>query len=149
MLNKIAVAIALAAACAFGAAGCGSEDETSTDATGTKSSFIKQGDEILCTKDRAVAEAAASINQKSPSRQELKDLVLKGVLPAVQTAHDELASLDRPPADSEEITAFLTELQRTIDATEANPAQLVTGPDPFTEADKLILEYGLHQCVVS
>jgi hypothetical protein len=153
MLKKIAVAISLAAACVVGAAGCGGGDETSSTSTGTatvtKASFIKQGDVVLCTKSEAVAVASASIDPKSPSRQELKDLVLKGVLPAAQTAHDDLASLDRPAGDEEQITAFLAELQSTIDATEANPALLVTGPDPFTKADKLLLAYGLHECVVS
>lgn len=150
MLKKIAVAMSLAAACVVGAAACGGgDDETSTTVVVTKASFIKKGDAVLCTKSEAVAAASASIDQKSPSRQELKDLVLKGVLPAAQTAHDDLAALDRPAGDEQQINAFLAELQSTIDATEANPAQLVVGPDPFTKADKLLLQYGLHECVVS
>jgi hypothetical protein len=141
-LSLIAVAVVGALA-----AGCGaSEDETSTAPAATKAAFVKQGNAVLCTKTKAVADAAARLDPQSPSRQELKNFVLKGVLPAVQTAHDDLASLDRPAGDEEQITAILAELQSTIDATQANPAQLVTGPDPFTKADKLILEYGLQDC---
>jgi hypothetical protein len=145
-ITKFAIGIALAATCAVGVAACGSDEETGTATAATKASFVKKGDAVLCTKTKAVAAASAAIDQQAPSRQELKDLVLRGVLPAAQTAHDDLASLERPAGDEQQITAFLAELQSTIDATEANPAQLVVGPDPFTKADRLLLAYGLHDC---
>jgi hypothetical protein len=147
MFKKITVTGATVLCIGLVAAGCGGDDETTTTAAATtKSEFIEQGDAILCTKGEEVADATASIDLQTASRQELKDFVFEGVLPAAQKAYDGLSSLEAPPGDEDEITAFLAELQSAIETTEADPAQLITGPDPFAKADKLILEYGLSDC---
>ena len=69
-----------------------------------------------------------------------------GVLPAVQTAHDDLASIPAPAGDEAQIDAILAALSDGIETTESDPAQLITGPDPFAKADGLITDYGLTGC---
>ena len=131
------------------AAGCGGGDGASTASTpeATKAAFIEQGNAILCTKSKAVATATKAISQeKSPSVKQLKDFVLGKVLPAVQRAHDDMAKLAVPEGDEDQVAAILTEMQAAIDATTANPASLLSGPDPFTKADRLITAYGLTGC---
>ncbi len=148
MLKKIIITGALVAAIAFGAAGCG-DDETATAAdTATKAEFVEQGDAILCAKTEAVAKASASLDPKTATRPELEAFVFEGVLPAVQTAHEGLSTLDVPSGDEPQIDAILAAMQAAIEITEADPAQLITGPDPFGEADGLIAAYGLTGCPV-
>jgi hypothetical protein len=131
------------------AAGCGGDGgaTTATTPTTTKAAFVEQGDAILCTKSKAVATASKAISQeKSPSAKKLKAFVIGKVLPAVQRAHDDLAKLPVPEGDEDQVEAILKEMQTTIDATAANPASLLSGPDPFTKADRLITAYGLTGC---
>ena len=131
------------------AAGCGGGDGASTATTpeATKAAFIEQGNAILCTKSKAVATATKAISrEKSPSVKQLKDFVLGKVLPAVQRAHDDLAKLAGPEGDEDQVAAILKEMQRAIDATSADPALLLKGPDPFAKADELISGYGLTGC---
>ena len=131
------------------AAGCGGGDGASTATTPetTKAAFVEQGNAILCTKSKAVATASKAISQeKSPSVKKLRAFVLVKVLPAVQRAHDDLAKLAVPAGDEDQVAAILTEMQTAIDATAANPASLLSGPDPFTKADRLITAYGLAGC---
>ena len=149
-MKKLTVTGAIIAALAIGAGGCGSDDDAdatpATTAT-THSEFIDQGDAILCAKTEAVDQATSSIDFESASNSELKSFVFDGVLPAVQTAHDDLASIPAPSGDEAQIDAILAALSGAIDATESDPAQLITGPDPFAEADSLITDYGLTGCV--
>ena len=128
------------------AAGCANNGTSTTSSSApTKAEFIEQGDEILCTKTEEVGAATAALSA-DPSDDELRALVLDGVLPAVQRSHDGLAALARPAGDEEQIEAILTTLQETIDEVEKDPALLFGEPDPFTEADNLILDYGLTGC---
>jgi hypothetical protein len=146
MLKKVTLAGALVAVIAFGAAGCGGDDETTTVAVATKAEFVEQGDVILCTKTDAVAAASASLDPKTATRAELEAFVFEGVLPAVQIAYDDLSALDVPSGDEAQVDAILAAMQAAIENTEDDPAQLITGPDPFGEADGLIADYGLTGC---
>jgi len=147
MLTKFTVIGALAACLALGVAACGGADETTeVAAVATKSEFIAQGDAILCTKTKEVAAATASVDPNTASRKELKSFVLDGVVASVQKSHDDLAALQVPAGDGDEIGAMLAEIQSAIDTTEADPAQLITGPDPFARADGMIAAYGLTGC---
>lgn len=149
-MKKLTITGAIIAALAIGAGGCGSDDDAdtaSTESATTQAEFIDQGDAILCAKTEAVNEATSSIDFESASNSELKSFVFDGVLPAVQTAHDDLASTPAPPGDEAQIDAILAALSGAIETTESDPAQLITGPDPFAKADSLITEYGLTGCV--
>ena len=146
--GRVGAAVAVSSL-AILAVGCGSGGEASTATTPktTQAAFVEQGDAILCTKSKAVATATKAISQeKTPSAKQLKDFVLGKVLPAVQRAHDDLAKLAVPEGDEDQVAAILKEMQRAIDATSADPALLLSGPDPFAKADGLISGYGLTGC---
>jgi hypothetical protein len=131
------------------AAGCGGDDETTAAAVpaATKAEFLKEGDAILCTKSEAVAAAAEQIAAvKKPTAEQLTSFVQDDVLPAVQTAYDGLAALPVSAGDETEVAAILARMKAAIAAVEADPAALVSGPDPFTKSDTLISAYGLAGC---
>ena len=124
---------------------CGSN--TATTPKTSKAAFVEKGDAILCAKSRAVAAATKAISrQKTPSVNQLKNFVLGEVLPAVQRAHDDLARLPVPEGAEHQVAAILKEIQRATDATSTNPRLLLSGPDPFAKADRLISGYGLTGC---
>ena len=124
---------------------CGSN--TATTPKTTKAAFVDKGDAILCAKSKAVARATKTISQeKTPSVKQLKNFVLGEVLPAVQRAHDDLAKLAVPEGDEDQVAGILKEMQSATDATSANPRLLLSGPDPFAKADRLISGYGLTGC---
>ena len=124
---------------------CGSN--TATTPKTTKAAFVEKGDAILCAKSKAVAAATKAISgEKTPSVTQLKNFVLGEVLPAVQRAHDDLAKLAVPEGDEDDVAAILKEMQRATNATSANPRLLLSGPDPFAKADRLISGYGLAGC---
>ncbi len=111
----------------------------------TKPEFIAEGDRILCAKTAAVAAATSSVAEDS-SVVELEAVVVDGVLPAVQRAHDDLSRLSVPAGDEVEIGAIIAAIQAAIDATAQDPAILLGEPDPFAAADGLISAYGLTGC---
>lgn len=151
MKKNLTITGTLVAFMAIGVGGCGSGDdagaEPASSAT-TQAEFIDQGDAILCTKSEAVDHAMTTTDFDSASNSELKGFVFDGVLPAVETAYDGLASIPVPAGDEDQIEAVLTGLSNAIETTKSNPAQLITGPDPFAKADALITAYGLTGCAV-
>jgi hypothetical protein len=131
------------------AAGCGGEDETTAAAApaATKAEFVKEGDVILCTKSDAVAAATEQIAAvRKPTAEQLTTVVQDDFLPAVQTAYDGLAALPVPAGDETEIAAMLARMKAAIATVEADPAALVSGPDPFTKSDGLITACGITGC---
>jgi hypothetical protein len=131
------------------AAGCGGDDETTTAAApaATKAEFVKEGDAILCTKSDAVTAATEQIAAvKKPTAEQLTAFVQDDVLPAVQTAYDDLAALPVPAGDETEVAAMLARMKAAIATVDADPAALVSGPDPFTKSDELISAYGITGC---
>lgn len=145
-MKKLTITGAVVVAIALGAGGCGNDEPAETTKASTQADFIDQGDVILCAKTEAVDNAAASIDFEAASDSELKSFVFEGVLPAVQTAHDDLAAIPAPAGDEAQIDALLTAMSDGMETTESDPAQLITGPDPFAKADGLITDYGLSGC---
>jgi hypothetical protein len=151
------VSAVVAVAISVGIAACGDDASaptttatprpTTTVLVTTKADFIAHGDQILCEKTTAVAAATASVGgEADPTVEELEALILDGVLPAVQRAHDDLSRLPVPAGDEAQVTAIVDAIQAAIDMTTEDPAILLGDPDPFAAADGLILAYGLTGC---
>ena len=147
VIKKLTVTGAIVACVALGTAGCGDADPDATaSAAPTRAEFIQRGDAVLCTKTEAVAAAMSGVDLESAGRAELKGLVFDGVLPAVETARDDLAALSAPAGSEGDLEGIISAMDDGIETTRSTPEQLLGGPDPFAAADRLIIAYGLTGC---
>lgn len=144
-------------------AGCGGDDDGSaadgnevTVETGslTKAQFIKEADAI-CQKseesmEKLVGDYVKAVtenpSQASPSAQ-AATLVNTVMAPAYEKLIDRLGALGAPSDDEEEITAFLTSLQESLDKGREQPLKFVRSREPFVEGVELSKVYGFNVCL--
>lgn len=129
----------LAVAALFTAAGCGSDADggTTVDAVVlTKAQFTKRAN-VICNKARQAALATP----------EGKDPIKEGILPAIQSAGDQLSTLEPPSADKAKVDEFVGTLEADIDrAMAAEVRELPELEEFFTDSAKLARSYGISGC---
>lgn len=140
--------IALGVVClALLAAGCGGNDSTSL----TKAEFIKQGDAICKETDKSQNQkirAYLAENPKTPSTKANTEKVISVAFPQIKAEVEELAALDPPSGDEEEIEAIVAGVEEGLEEAEKNPVSTnKTGAgNPFDEVGKLARKYGFKEC---
>src|SRR4051794_22033304 len=104
----------------LGLAACGGSDDNSTDSTATalsKSEFLKQGNAICATGQKAtdqLANQTFSKNQK-PTEAQLEQFTSQAA-PIVQQQIDGLRALGAPAADEAQVNAILDDAQSALDS---------------------------------
>jgi hypothetical protein len=142
--------------------GCGASEDTPVATSDgkivveagpvTKAEFVKQANRICQdAKNRFLREYAAFVkSQGSPSGdQEGQATTVVGTMlvPAYDGLIQEMTSTVAPSADTDEIAAFLTTLQRELDFAEQHPTKALASRDLFRQASDRAAAYGLAVCV--
>lgn len=132
------------------ASGCGSGDDS--NATGSEASssdkvaFIKQADAVCEEADETQKDGLTSYMKQNPGADQSKAVIAVG-LPPVQVEAEELAELEAPSGDEDEVAAIVEGIEAAVKAAEKDPESVLgTGKDPFTAVDKLASEYGFKVC---
>jgi len=128
----------------LGAFGCGGSDSP------TKAEFVKQADAICAETDKTQRVGLADYQQENPGSEsneagQSKAIVEVG-LPPIRQEAEELAALEAPSGDEEKIEALVTEIEKAIEKSEADPTLLLGAENPFDQATKLATEYGFKAC---
>jgi len=134
--------------------GCGGDDDEGgfspvvSDSV-SKVDFLRQADEI-CHSTESQIEAAADdlvTSEKDPTPEEVKEVALGIVVPALEAEVAAIGALGAPEGDEEQVQAILDATQAGIDEIEADPQALMDGPpDSLAEAEQLARRYGSQQC---
>jgi len=148
------------------AGGCGGDDSSAgadggevTVKTGSlsKAEFAKRADQ-LCEqaegKFRSKYIAFVKANTKgsknpNESKNIEKEIITTILVPNFQELVDQISSLGAPNDDKEEVTEFLTSLQRRLDELNEEPTGGLKNFTPFTKQVKLARAYGLTGCAES
>lgn len=144
LLNGAIVAVALLAS------GCGGD---TSEAHLTKTQLIKKGDTICQQADGKRLAALAPYMKKAkegkglPPRARQEELVVELVLPPFQEEAEELAELNPPEGDEEQVQALIDAIEEAVERGEADPSSILGGASSqFGEAEKLGREYGFEHC---
>jgi hypothetical protein len=142
--------------------GCGDDDETSAGANGggpvsvetnslTKAQYIERADEICLEEEKGLEKLAAGFFRSPPSTtnpsEQASALVNQVLIPGYEELIERLASLGAPAGDEKEVSAFLTALQRSVEAGAKDPLKFVQSQEPFPEGVKLSNAYGYEVCL--
>lgn len=149
--------LASVAAIALVAAGCGSSSDTtgSTEASITKSQYLKEGNAVCAAGNKEIEEGfeefakEEGIDEKSPPSEDQSKKASETILiPAINKQIEGLRSLGTPEGDEGELDELLTSAEEALEKGEEDPVALIEeeGGDPFAEVDKAAREYGLTVC---
>jgi len=146
---------AIAAAAAV--SGCGDEDAlttttTASDEAPTKREFIFEADRICFSADSQIEAAADDLAtaEREPPPAEVRRVVLRVVVPALETEVRAIRSLGAPRGDEAQVAAILDATERGIAQIEADPEGVLEGPPPaLREAGRLAKAYGSRQCGIN
>lgn len=144
-------------------AACGDEDSSGDEGSAgvsvetgslTKSEFIQRADEI-CQESEEAREELISDYLKSfaanPSndseRAQAETLVNSVLAPAYREQIDGISALGAPAGDEDEISAFLTSFQKSLEEGEAKPLEFVRSLELFNEGVRLSNAYGFEVCL--
>jgi hypothetical protein len=153
MLRKViafAALLAIAVLAGCGSSGSGGSSDSST-AELSKAEFIKQGDAICAKTDKVQETELQEFQKKDPegklTQAVREEMVSDAGLPPIQDEVEELAALQGPSADSDEIEAIVGGIEEALKEAEADPSLLLKGGSgPFTEPGKLAATYGFKEC---
>lgn len=152
MKTKLSLIAAAALATGLIAAGCGGDDDESSDSgteatTLTKAEFITEADAICAQGNQEIDQAFQTLS-KDPSQAQFDEVVTVTVIPSIQGQIDDIRALGAPEGDEDQISAALDSAQEATDKVEEDPSILndPQGEDPYTEAEKLLREYGITKC---
>ncbi len=136
--------IAVTACATFALVGCGGDDDGGSKEL-TKDEFIAQADDICEASNDEVDKAEDSFaNPDSPTEEEIDAAMSDVVVPQLQAQHDDIADLNAPEDDQEQIDEMLESLQAGIDSLEEdwqNPDN-----EAFANANKIANDYGFEEC---
>lgn len=150
--------LASVVAIALVAAGCGSSSDTTgstSEATLTKSEFLKKGNAICAAGNKEIEEGfeefteEEGINDKAPpskaQSQKASETIL---LPTINKQIEGLRELGTPEGDEGEVDELLTSAEEAVEKGEEDPVALIEeeGSNPFAEVNKAAREYGLTVC---
>lgn len=144
-------------------AACGNEDSSGDDGSAevaveagslSKSEFIERADEICRESEVAredliseYLESFAANPSNESERAQAETLVNSILVPAYQKLINRISALGAPAGDEDEVSAFLTSFQKSLEDGEANPLEFVRSREPFVEGVKLSDAYGFEVCL--
>jgi outer membrane PBP1 activator LpoA protein len=144
-------------------AGCGGGDDdkqsaatTSTPAAGvelTKAQYVTRADRA-CTATTAKIETAAAKLRAAAEKSgtipvpQVTRFLTKTSLPAYEEMLAQLRALKPPKQDEKTIDGLIAALASAIDTAKADPVKYSKNgsPDPFDDANKRAIDYGLKAC---
>ena len=131
-------------------AACGGGDDTSatTDTTQgtplTESDFASQGNAICAAGNEDIQAGAADLGQK-PSQADIESFATDTLVPSIQDQINQLSALGAPEGETEQVDAFLTDAQDTLDQLKDDPS-LAAQNDLFADVNKQATALGLTEC---
>lgn len=148
MASKLTISLAAVAA-ALAIAACGGDDEESGDAPEatttpalTEVEFLEEGNAICA----AANEEIEAAERKIASEDEAIAFFEETLVPNVQGQLDDLGELQAPPELEADVEALLADAQTALDEVQADPQSLLSGGDPFADANQQATEIGLEEC---
>ena len=143
-------------------AGCGGGDDdkqaatTGTPAPGatlTKPQYIAAADKV-CVATTAKIEAAAAKLRAAAAKTgtipvpQVTKFLKQTSLPAYEGMLTQLRALTPPKQDEQTIDKFIASLASAIDTAKGNPVKYSKNgaPDPFDDANKRAIDYGMKVC---
>jgi len=132
-------------ALALVAAGCGSSSSDSTSDALTKADFIKQADAI-CTKGNKDITAAAAKLGNSPSEPQIEEFASSTIVPGIQDELDQIRELTPPAGDESKVNDFLDAADEATNKVKDDPSLINASANPFADANKKAVAYGLKVC---
>lgn len=152
MIARVTILLAAGVSIAAIAVGCGGGDsDTATSAPVlTKAKFIEQANEA-CEKAMAgVMKEVAEFEQRRDGQKAsfAADAVHLVYLPAIESQIWRIEQIGAPVGELEEIDEMLYVEKRSLDAVAVMPRvpSVAAAEKHFTEADKLLRDYGLTSC---
>jgi hypothetical protein len=146
---------ALVLVTAFLAIGCGGGDESTTSYPPgvsepiAKVEFLREANRI-CESTNARVEAAGDDlvgGRNDPPPGEVRRIVLRIVIPALETEVEAISAIGAPTGDEGKIDRILEATQQGIDELRADPLSALEGPPPgLRTAGRLAAAYGSDSC---
>jgi hypothetical protein len=141
----LVLAAALAALLAI--SGCGGGDETTAL---TKAEFTKQANagckEHEKEQNELFKEVTNTLDPSEVTRADQELLISDVLLPPYEKDIENLKSLGAPAGDEQQVEAIIEAMEGTVKKVEAKPLVAIRSSSQFTEAKKLLNEYGLDDC---
>ncbi len=148
--------LASVVAIALVAAGCGSSsdttEESTSEATLTKSEFLKKGNAICAAGNKEIEEGFEEFGKennlsenKEPTEAQFEEISEMVLVPDVSKQLEGLRSLGTPEGDEGELDELLSNAEGTLEEVEEDPSVL-SKEDPFAEVNKEASAYGLTVC---
>jgi hypothetical protein len=133
MRSQFTKALTLLVAAALVMAGCGGGSSSVS-----KAEFVKAADAICRKADEAQVKALTAAEGKSEKEQ------IRAGLRTIQAAAEELAALEVPSGDEDEIAAIVAEMEAAVNKVESgSPSTL---QEAFTSVEKRAAKYGFKDC---
>ncbi|MGD9735527.1 MAG: hypothetical protein AB7V58_07970 [Solirubrobacterales bacterium] len=149
-MTRIRAAILIALALALSLlAGCGSSSSGNNSEPISKTAFLKQGNSICSQAAKQRDEdlkAATEESDGSGGSEEMAEMV-DVALRSVEAMADELAELNPPAAQKKQAKALVKELEREIEALQANPDDPVNAKS-FEAANATARSAALYDCEI-
>ena len=139
---RVANILLLALVVALGVASCGGSDD---EPALTKAQFIKQAEAICQKADKAQYRGLALADEDKgvPKGETPEEAIVTAALDPVQKQAEEIAELEPPEGDEEQIEAIVKGMEAGVrQGKEEGESAFTGGRDPFAEVDKLSGEYG-------
>jgi hypothetical protein len=148
-LTKLPLLLVVFAFGAFALAACGGGDDTAaTDSTqGTplsEADFTSQGNAICSAGNEEIDAAGADLGQ-NPSQADIEAFATDTLVPSIQGQIDDISALGAPEGETEQVDAFLTDAQDTLDKLKNDPG-LAVQSDLFADVNKEATAIGLTEC---
>jgi len=136
------------------APGCGGDEEEGgfspvVSDPASKVEFLRQADEICLSTESQIEAAADDLvtNKEEPTPQEVEEVALGVVVPALESEVAAIGALGAPEGDEEQVQAILDATEAGIAEIEADPRALLDNtPESLVEAEELARRYGSQQC---
>jgi hypothetical protein len=114
-----------------------------------KVEFLREANRI-CESTNARVEAAGDElvgGRNDPPPAEVRRIVLRIVIPALETEVEAISAIGAPAGDEDKIDRILDATRQGIDELSADPLSALEGPPPgLREAGRLAAAYGSDSC---
>jgi hypothetical protein len=140
--------------------GCGDDSDSEGGETGdiavetgslTKAQFIERADAICKEeeeqREKLIGNFISSSTQGGNASTQATTLVNTVLAPGYQRTIERISTLGAPADDEDEVTAFLTAFQKSVEEGVNEPLTFIRNPEPFPEAVRLSDKYGFEVCL--